>query len=107
MGYSEAGVKLIHEKNQKQKISWRCPLNYAKIILKNLTKNRVTVRYSITEWVMTWQYPYPTLNFPMIYHMYVYARLHVYTVLYNSMSVFGIIKSPSSVFIIILDLSDN
>ncbi len=25
MGYSGAGWKLIHEKNQKQKISWHCP----------------------------------------------------------------------------------
>ncbi len=25
MEYSGAGVKLIHEKNQKQKISWHCP----------------------------------------------------------------------------------
>ncbi len=25
MGYSEAGGKLIHEKNQKQKISLHCP----------------------------------------------------------------------------------
>ncbi len=27
MGYSGAGGKLIHEKNQKQKISWHCPFN--------------------------------------------------------------------------------
>ncbi len=25
MDYSRAGGKLIHEKNQKQKISWHCP----------------------------------------------------------------------------------
>ncbi len=25
MEYSGAGGKLIHEKNQKQKISWHCP----------------------------------------------------------------------------------
>ncbi len=25
MGYSGAGGKLIHEKHQKQKISWHCP----------------------------------------------------------------------------------
>jgi hypothetical protein len=24
MGYSGAGVKLFHEKNQEQKISWHC-----------------------------------------------------------------------------------
>ncbi len=28
MGYSGAGGKLIHEKNQKQKISWHCPFKY-------------------------------------------------------------------------------
>jgi hypothetical protein len=27
MGYSGAEGKLIHEKNQKQKISWHCPFN--------------------------------------------------------------------------------
>ncbi len=27
MGYSEAGVKLIDEKNQQQKILWHCPFN--------------------------------------------------------------------------------
>jgi hypothetical protein len=27
MGYSGAGGKLIHKKNQKQKISWHCPFN--------------------------------------------------------------------------------
>ncbi len=29
MGYSGAGGKLIHEKNQKQKISWHCPFKVA------------------------------------------------------------------------------
>ncbi len=28
MGYSGAGGKLTHEKNQKQKISWHCPFKY-------------------------------------------------------------------------------
>ncbi len=28
MEYSGAGRKLIHEKNQKQKISWHCPFNW-------------------------------------------------------------------------------
>jgi len=27
MEYSGAGGKMIHEKNQKQKISWHCPFN--------------------------------------------------------------------------------
>ncbi len=30
MGYSGAGGKLIHEKNQKENISWHCPFNCAK-----------------------------------------------------------------------------
>ncbi len=33
MEYSGAGGKVIHEKNQKQKISWHCPF---KIVLKVL-----------------------------------------------------------------------
>ena len=28
MEYSGAGGKLIHEKNQKQKISWHCPFKF-------------------------------------------------------------------------------
>ncbi len=28
MGYSGAGGKLIHEKNQEQKISWHCPFKF-------------------------------------------------------------------------------
>jgi hypothetical protein len=28
MEYSVAGGKLIHEKNQKQKISWHCPFKF-------------------------------------------------------------------------------
>ncbi len=30
MEYSEAGENLIHEKNQKQKISWHCPFKTPK-----------------------------------------------------------------------------
>ncbi len=30
MEYSGAGGKLIHEKNQKQKISWHCPFKSRK-----------------------------------------------------------------------------
>jgi hypothetical protein len=33
MGYSGAGGKLIHEKNQKQKLLWRCPFNGMDIFL--------------------------------------------------------------------------
>ncbi len=31
IGYSGAGGKLIHEKNQKQKISWHCPFNHTSL----------------------------------------------------------------------------
>jgi hypothetical protein len=31
MGYSGAGGKLAHEKNQKQKILWRCPFNMSSL----------------------------------------------------------------------------
>ncbi len=31
MEYSGAGGKLIHEKNQKQKISWHCPFKISKV----------------------------------------------------------------------------
>ncbi len=42
MGYSGAGGKLIHEKNQKQKISWHCPFKehprfgYRQIMMEGL-----------------------------------------------------------------------
>ncbi len=32
MEYSGAGGKLIHEKNQKQKISWHCPFKCTDVI---------------------------------------------------------------------------
>ncbi len=32
MGYSGAGGKLIHEKNQKQNISWHCPFKSTKYV---------------------------------------------------------------------------
>jgi hypothetical protein len=32
MEYSRAGGKLIHEKNQKQKISWHCPFKEFDIV---------------------------------------------------------------------------
>ncbi len=43
MEYSGAGGKLIHEKNQKQKISWHCPFEL--IIFTNF-KNFNIVIYS-------------------------------------------------------------
>ena len=38
MEYSGAGGKLIHEKNQRQKISWHCPFKYAGILGWNLNE---------------------------------------------------------------------
>ncbi len=35
MGYSGARGKLIHEKNQKQKISWHCPSNLLIMLFSN------------------------------------------------------------------------
>ncbi len=35
LGYSRAGGKLIHEKNQKQYISWHCPFNCLFLVVSN------------------------------------------------------------------------
>ncbi len=43
MWYSGAGGKLIHEKNQKQKISWHCPFNYCLIELLLLKKKSTSI----------------------------------------------------------------
>jgi hypothetical protein len=47
MEYSRAGGKLIHEKNQNQKISWHCPFNTAHILatFNNKTFNLIYCRY--------------------------------------------------------------
>jgi len=37
MEYSGAGGKLIHDKNQKQKISWHCPFNTQRDFSENKT----------------------------------------------------------------------
>ncbi len=37
MGYSGAGGKLIHKKNQKQKISWHCPIKQSVILWPTLS----------------------------------------------------------------------
>ncbi len=55
MGYSGAGGKLIHEKNQKQKISWHCPFNsnsqypsvYLTLTLTWIVHNLITCAISI------------------------------------------------------------
>ncbi len=48
MVYSGAWGKLIHEKNQKSKISWHCPFN------KN---NRKVVFVSFDYFMETWKTP--------------------------------------------------
>ncbi len=47
MEYSEAGGKLIHEKNQKQKISWHCPFNYL------ATWIWIRIQFRIQVWILT------------------------------------------------------
>ncbi len=50
MVYSHAWGKLIHEKNQKSKISWHCPFKgYACLYLKNWV-NRFSNIYCKSEW---------------------------------------------------------
>jgi hypothetical protein len=46
MEYSGAGGKLIHEKNQKQKISWHCPFKYLTVYecvrMRHVSNKRTT-----------------------------------------------------------------
>jgi hypothetical protein len=44
MEYSGAGGKLIHEKNQKQKISWHCPF---KVFDHNLPTSAATAEEAV------------------------------------------------------------
>ncbi len=39
MIYSDAWGKMIHEKNQKSKISWHCPFKYVQYIKHELAPN--------------------------------------------------------------------
>jgi hypothetical protein len=39
MEYSGAGGKLIHEKNQKKKISWHCPFKLSAVPLNYINPN--------------------------------------------------------------------
>ncbi len=39
MDYSGAGGKLIHQKNQKQKISWHCPFKFLQNMVYNTTQH--------------------------------------------------------------------
>ncbi len=47
MEYSEAGGKLIHEKNQKQKISWHCPFKPAPSFLLSTSPGQLDVQYPL------------------------------------------------------------
>ncbi len=65
MGYSGAGGKLIHEKNQKQKISWHCPFKQSvvrinwKKIFKKFSKEGVSAS------LKTYRDPYLCLDLSM------------------------------------------
>jgi hypothetical protein len=54
MGYSGAGGKLIHEKNQKQKISWHCPFKLAAEYLMATTTDQTAVDSG--EGTYVWDY---------------------------------------------------
>ncbi len=61
MGYSGAGGKLIHEKNQKQKISWHCPF---KIMFSN-SKNCCVVCTVLYISDITITMPHPPTHTPL------------------------------------------
>ncbi len=48
MEYSRAGGKLIHEKNQEQKISWHCPF---KKLLKVQEAQLEILLYQTNDWL--------------------------------------------------------
>ncbi len=50
MEYSGAGGKLIHEKNQKQKISWHCPFNRFTFLTYHLFSMSVPQYVLCTLW---------------------------------------------------------
>jgi hypothetical protein len=43
MDFSGAGGKLIHEKNQKQKISWHCPFKVTEAIGLSVLRIRIRI----------------------------------------------------------------
>jgi hypothetical protein len=46
MEYFGTGGKLIHEKNQKQKISWHGPFKYITTFFKNCLKKNSFIYYT-------------------------------------------------------------
>ncbi len=60
MEYSGAGGELIHEKNQKQKISWHCPFNKSDT-RKSLIKGTSTVHRD-EVWLKEVSFDKPSLN---------------------------------------------
>jgi hypothetical protein len=60
MEYSGAEGKLIHKKNQKQKISWHCPFNDKRILLRSQF-----LGHRLTDWVCVCDRYYSSnVNFP-------------------------------------------
>ncbi len=58
MGYSGAGGKLIHENNQKQKISWHCPIKELSPLLhfiRFLNLRRCTINERLTLMKILWK----------------------------------------------------
>jgi hypothetical protein len=54
MEYSGAGGKLIHEKNQKQKISWHCPFKLSLQPRRKDISDRIAKKQ---RWVVCKQVP--------------------------------------------------
>ncbi len=65
MQYSGAGGKLIHQKNQKQKISWHCP--FKKTTTKNIPR-RLRIR---KHGLLCKIYTVMTYNFNINFHCFV------------------------------------
>jgi hypothetical protein len=53
MQYSGAGKKLIHQKNQKQKISWHCPFKLSQVRAQLSVSNAVWSYDALEIHVMT------------------------------------------------------
>ncbi len=65
MGYSGAWGKLIHEKNQKQKISWHCPFKmHPRLYTKKLNKTqpRVTIHAMFIYLIIYLQSEFTAVN---------------------------------------------
>jgi hypothetical protein len=56
MDYSGAGRKLIHEKNQKQKISWHCPFKQLELTVVYNLAAPATVAMTVRSSQLPLQY---------------------------------------------------